>query len=64
MYNVRRLLTAASFLKKYSLCIIGKNFLDYINGEIAGMSFERQPAELYAPIRYVLSMGESESGRY
>lgn len=34
-----------------------KELLDYINGEIAGMSFERQPAELYAPIRYVLSMG-------
>ena len=27
-----------------------KELLDYINGEIAGMSFERQPAELYAPI--------------
>ena len=34
-----------------------KEVLDYINGEIAGMSFERQPAELYEPIRYVLSMG-------
>ena len=34
-----------------------KELLDYINGEFAGMSFERQPAELYAPIRYVLSMG-------
>ena len=34
-----------------------KELLDYIIGEIAGMSFERQPAELYAPIRYVLSMG-------
>ncbi len=34
-----------------------KELLDYVNGEIAGMPFERRPAELYAPVRYVLSMG-------
>ncbi len=34
-----------------------KELLRYVNGEIAQMSFERQPTELYAPIRYVLSMG-------
>ena len=28
MYNVRRLLTAASFCEKYSLCIIGLDFYD------------------------------------
>ena len=34
-----------------------KELLEYVNAEIARMPFDRQPAELYAPIRYVLSMG-------
>lgn len=31
--------------------------MEQVNGEIVRMPFERKPAELYAPIRYVLSMG-------
>lgn len=34
-----------------------KELLEQVNGEILRMPFERKPAELYAPIRYVLSMG-------
>ncbi len=34
-----------------------KELLGYINGEIAAMPLDRKPSELYAPIRYVLSMG-------
>lgn len=34
-----------------------KEVLKYVNREIAAMPFERKPAELYAPIRYVLSLG-------
>ena len=34
-----------------------KELLEQVNGEIVRMPFERKPAELYAPIRYVLSMG-------
>lgn len=34
-----------------------KELLEIVNGEIVRMPFERKPAELYAPIRYVLSMG-------
>ena len=31
--------------------------MEQVNGEIVRMPFERKPADLYAPIRYVLSMG-------
>ena len=31
--------------------------MEKVNGEIARMPFDRKPAELYAPIRYVLSIG-------
>ena len=34
-----------------------KELLDYVNGELARLPFDRKPAELYAPIRYVLSIG-------
>ena len=34
-----------------------KELLEQVNGEIVRMPFERKPADLYAPIRYVLSMG-------
>lgn len=34
-----------------------KQLLDKVNMEIARMSFEREPAGLYSPIRYVLSLG-------
>lgn len=34
-----------------------KELLERINGEIAAMPFDRKPEELYAPIRYVLSIG-------
>ncbi len=34
-----------------------KDLLEQVNGAIARMPFDRKPAELYAPIRYVLSMG-------
>ncbi|MCD8318099.1 MAG: polyprenyl synthetase family protein [Paraprevotella sp.] len=34
-----------------------KELLEKVNDGIAAMSFDRKPAELYAPIRYVLSMG-------
>ncbi len=34
-----------------------RELLEYVNGEIAGMTFRRRPAELYEPVRYVLSMG-------
>lgn len=34
-----------------------KELLDKINSEIADMKYERRPAELYAPIQYVLMLG-------
>lgn len=34
-----------------------KEILEKVNAEIAQMTFERQPADLYAPIQYVLSLG-------
>lgn len=34
-----------------------KDILEKVNAEIAQMTFDRQPAGLYAPIKYVLSLG-------
>ena len=34
-----------------------KELLEEVNGWLARLPFDRKPAELYAPIRYVLSMG-------
>ena len=34
-----------------------KEVLNQVNGALAAMPFGRKPAELYAPIRYVLSLG-------
>ncbi|MBR2379818.1 MAG: polyprenyl synthetase family protein, partial [Paraprevotella sp.] len=34
-----------------------KDLLGKINREIADMTYERKPEELYAPIKYVLSLG-------
>lgn len=45
------------FLLKSMLMYNWKELLERINGEIAAMPFDRKPEELYAPIRYVLSIG-------
>ncbi len=34
-----------------------KELLELVNADLETMSFDRKPAELYAPIRYVLSLG-------